>query len=349
MKNSSLVHSEFASEISIWLQHYPKKLLTVQQLLFLLNQEVYINRYSFDEEGIIKGRWSKAYQQLKNNGMFRLFGYTLNSECFRARFEEIRNNQRFNDPHAQFYTDLCSLLYCDQQEIPITFDYDDLFNLDTNTNRNGYNFYTNFARSLMEYTDFVEKEHEKGLVDFIGRSSLMLSFSFSVDVPRIITQNTKKIIDNRIKELEANFLTYYHSEKSEANFNMFICANLPFKTYVNIGPSEIFSYMNNPEYQTMRDKYLQLQWELSSPEKLKEYEEKLEDQTSDTTGSSVQVKASDVRLGIHKFHTHDIPHEHSYKQKTLICNRRIRNNTEWLISIQNFQPTLNSVMAGIAF
>src|ERR1035438_6249068 len=113
---------------------------TAEQFMFLLfNQQIHINRASFDEKKILSGKWSKAYQTLRDNGNIQVFDQNIHSDYIIKRFKEIRTNMTFRDPNNQLFQDLLAFFYCDQHEIPIVFANDELYNNDINTNREGHN------------------------------------------------------------------------------------------------------------------------------------------------------------------------------------------------------------------
>jgi hypothetical protein len=306
-----------------------------------LNQEVYINRRGFDETGILNGRWSKAYQSLKDNGNIQLFDYELKSEYFTERFRVLEQSQTFHDPDHQFKNNILSLIFCDIYHVPIGLNYDDFFN--HSGDRSGYNFFTNFARAYTEYADFVEKKHETGIVDFSGRTEFMLSFNISVDVPKI-KSNSKKIIEDKKLELEETYNMF--DAEFRPSFDQFVVGNLPHKCYVDASPADFIRLKENSEYQVIRDKYQQIQKKITSPEKLFEYKNILKDKPTPPIGSPPEWNVQDVRLNHLKYRTHDITREHRYGNQQIISNKRILEDSCFLFCMQYLQPSLSSVIAG---
>ncbi|MCX6247161.1 MAG: hypothetical protein NTW10_05460 [Bacteroidetes bacterium] len=346
-KTTSLAHAQRAIAISNWLKHYPAHLLSAEDYLWLmLNQQIFINRASgFDEVGILKGPWGKAYQSLKDKGDIQLFDFDLKSEYFNQRFRVLEESQTYHDPDHQIKNDLSSLIFCDINHVPVGLNYDDFFN--HTGNRDGYNFFTNFARAYTEYADFVEKKHETGIVDFTGRTEFLLSFNISVDVPHQKSKITNKIITDKKLELQQTYDMF--DPEFRPSFDQFVVGNLPHKCYVDISPADFIRLKENSEYLVIRDKYQQLQREITTKEKLLEFQNEQKDHPTSPTGSPADWHVQEIRLNHLKYRTHDIPHEHRYCNQRIISNKRILNGSHWLFSLQHLQPTLKSIESGTTF
>lgn len=343
-QTTSLAHAQHAVRISNWLKFYPDNLLTAEDFLFLtFTHRILINKKGFDENAILQGPWSTAYKSLIDQGKLQLINFNLDSIYFTKRFKDIKNDQKFHDPNDHFYIDLSSLIYCDQHDIPITFEYDDLFNRDTATDREGLNFFSNFARSFIEYSDFIEKKYENGLVEFTGRTEFLLSFMFTFEPPKIRTNNTKKIIDDLRINLDPVYNRFGSEFQNQISFNEFVVANLPLPIYVNINPKEFLSYCRNSELQQMCHNYQQLQRYIGSSQEFKEYQ-KENTINKQPIRSHNSWHVQDVRLGHLKYRTH-IPRLNHYDQN-LLFNKRILGNAQYLFTQLHFAPTLDSIVSG---
>lgn len=344
MERSSLAHAALSQNIWNWFSRYPDHLLSAEVFLFLIiNRKIHINKNAFYEAGVLNGRWGKAYQSMKDQGI-RLFDFDLKSKYFNQRFRVLEESQTFHDPDHEFQNDLASLMYSDKNGLQVGFNYDDFFN--HAGERSGYNFFTNFARAYFEHAFFVER-HETSIIDFSGRTEFLLSFNIALDIFKIKSDNTRKVIEDKKLELAATYDMF--DPEFRPSFDQFVCGNLPHKNYVDVSPAEFIRLKENSEYQVIRDRYQQIQKEITSPEKLLEYKNILKNKPTPPTGSPPEWHVEDVRLNHLKYRTHDIPRKHRYGNQQIISNKRILEDSCFLFSLQHLQPTLKSIELGTNF
>jgi len=342
-KVASLAHAALANSIKDWLVYYPEKLLTVEEFIFLiLFDQIHINRLNFNEREVLQGRYSSTYHKLKDDDKIQLFDSTFQSQYINERVMEIKKNQKFHDPNNIFENDLNSIIYCDQHDIPISFFHDDMYNLDTNTNRNGLNFFSNFSRSFIFYSEFIK---ETGLIDLQKRQDVYLSFGYFLDLPAIKTNNTSEI-NQRKQELEPVYEMMGDEFKSRTSFSDFVLVELIHNNYVGCSPSEFFIYVKNLDFNAIQKKYLDLQRAIDSREELTLYENANKQKSSSLIGN---WHVSSTRLGVFKHRVlNETPPLHGRHNQEIKCNRRI-NNEHWLFTELFFGTTLNSVLAGSTF
>jgi hypothetical protein len=334
-----------ADRIQDWLLYYPEKLLTVQDFIFLaLHDEIFINRANFDEKEILNGRFANAYRNMKDSGKLQLFDFELESQYLIERVKEIKVSQKFYDPNNIFENDLCSIVYCDQHLIPVLFSREEFYNRDFTSNRDALNFFSNFSRAFILYSQYVEMQKETGLINPQEYQDFFLSFSLILDLPNIISNNTPESIDRKKFELEPVYKKMGDEFKSEIDFSNYVCVNLVHDVFIMCSPSDFFNFIRDLDLNSFHDNYLKLQKLLDSPQLLIEYENAMNEQNQRSLIGNWNVRSTRFSIFKHRV-LNEKPPLHGRYNQSLPCNRRIKNK-HWLFTDMFFGTTLKAILSG---